>query len=57
MDDLTKARRLPPEEIEAMRERVKEAEHIMDKVIAKAKQRRADIVDHSTKKQAKRAKQ
>ena len=33
MEDLTKARQLPPEEIEAMRKRFKEAERQMDKII------------------------
>ena len=34
MEDLSKARRLPPEEIEAMRERFKEAECLMDEIIS-----------------------
>lgn len=37
MEDLTKARQLPPEEIEAMRKRFKEAERQMDKIISDRK--------------------
>lgn len=40
MEDLTKARQLPHEEIEAMRKRLKEAERIMDRVTSeRAKQK------------------
>ena len=45
MEDLSKARRLPPEEIEAMRERFKEAERQMDEIIAKAKKQSVDAAD------------
>ncbi|MFL0809098.1 MAG: hypothetical protein K6L76_01665 [Agarilytica sp.] len=38
MEDLTKARQLSPEEIEAMRERFNEAERIMDEIIQNRKQ-------------------
>ena len=48
MEDLSRARQLPPEEIEAMRERFKEAERLMDEAIAKAKKQRAEAAD-STK--------
>ncbi|MCU7806624.1 MAG: hypothetical protein KZQ73_01955 [Candidatus Thiodiazotropha sp. (ex Semelilucina semeliformis)] len=42
MEDLTKARQLPPEEIAAMRERFKEAERIMDGIISERKKEEAE---------------
>lgn len=47
MEDLTKARQLPPEEIEAMRERLKEAERIMDEIISERKKQKPEIIPPS----------
>jgi len=47
MEDLTKARQLPPEEIEAMRERFKEAERIMDEIISERTKQKPETIPPS----------
>lgn len=42
MEDLSRARQLPPEEIAAMRERFKEAERQMDETLERIKQEEAE---------------
>ena len=55
MEDLSKARRLPPEEIEAMRERFKEAECLMDEIISeRTKQKPKTIPPSDTADKTKR---